>query len=112
MIKKTVCTALICLLSISSLWALTGSASERAGKAAVSPSYPVTPGDAYSVSYSLSGEAFQVQMTVDKNYLAQVPGFGKFQTEGMSYYELKAQVEQLVNDVFPGSVPVMTISSS
>jgi polysaccharide export outer membrane protein len=103
---------MICLLSISSLWALTGSASERTGKASVSPGYPVTPGDVYSVSYSLSGSAFSVQLTVDKNYLAQVPGFGKFQTEGMTYYELRGQVEQLVNDLFPGSVPVMTISSS
>ena len=112
--KKTLKTLLILglfLICVGPLAAITGSSTERTAKAAVSPTYPVTPGDTYSVSYTMSRDAFTVYLTVDKNYLAQVPGFGQFQTEGMTYYELKAEVENLVNDIFPGSGPVMTISN-
>jgi len=106
---KFVVLLLFITVTASSLWAITGTAAERTARASVSPTYPVTPGDTYRVVYTISGKSFTVELTVDKNFLAQVPGFGEFQTEGLTYYELKAQVEKLVNDVFPGSVPVMTM---
>ncbi|OQY35505.1 MAG: hypothetical protein B6241_00975 [Spirochaetaceae bacterium 4572_59] len=92
-------------------WGITGTSSERAAAAAVNPNYPVTPGDTYSISYSMEDITRTIQVIVDRNFLAQVPGFREFDVKDKTYYEFKAEVEDLFNSFYPGSVPVMTITN-
>lgn len=92
-------------------WGITGSAGERAAAAAVNPNYPVTPGDTYSISYSMEDKTSTIQIIVDRNFLAQVPGFREFDVKDKTYYEFKSEVEELFNQYYPGSVPVMTIQN-
>ena len=107
-IKHTLLILFI-LIAPATLWSLTGTSNERAAKAAVSPSYPVTPGDTYQISYNINGETYTIQMIVDVKYIARVPGFGQFDANSKTYYQLKSEVESMISEVFPGSVPVMTI---
>ena len=101
----------IFIVSILNLHALTGTSSERASTAAVSPTYPVTPGDTYNLRYSDESATRSMEIIVDRNFIAQIPGFRQFNAQGLTYYELKGQVEELFNELYPGSVPVFTISN-
>ncbi len=109
--NKVFLALLLCFLP-AFCWSLSGTAGERAAFAAVNPNYPVTPGDTYTLTYIQDDETSSLSIIVDSYYMAQIPGLRRINAAGMKYSEFKSEVEKLYQEIYPGSVPVLTISSA
>ena len=73
--------------------------------------YPVTPGDVYTLTFLLQGEAVSNTLLVESDYTINMTIFGKLNAEGMKFSELKPQIEQIIADAYPRSLPSVTITS-
>ena len=63
--------------------------------------YPVTAGDIYTVSFAAGGSAVQYTIPVDSSYKIRVANLGMINCAGLSYLQLKSQVENLVSKNYP-----------
>lgn len=65
------------------------------------PNYPVTAGDVYALAFMLGTTAVKYAITVDSSYKIRVANCGVISCAGLTYPQLKMQVEQLVNKNYP-----------
>ena len=75
------------------------------------PDYPVTAGDVYSLAFSANGAAVQYTIPVDSTYKIRVANLGLLPVRGLTYNQLKQQVEVLVNNNYPMSGVQFVLSS-
>jgi protein involved in polysaccharide export with SLBB domain len=66
-----------------------------------SPSYPVTAGDVYSLTYTVGSAPVVYTITVDSSYRIRVSNLGIINVAGKTYPELKRDVETIVSNNYP-----------
>lgn len=71
--------------------------------------YPVTPGDIYVLSYAFRGQVVAQNLVVTSNYVLDLGIFGKVETEGLTYLEMKEEVETIISSYYPGSHPMVVL---
>lgn len=87
-------------------------AMERLYLALSDPSYPVTPGDVYELSYYQGSEQVIVQSVVSSDYALSLGVIGTLQvSEGDSYPDVRVRVEQLVTGAYRRGFPSLRIVS-
>ena len=65
------------------------------------PNYPVTVGDVYSLAFAAGSTPVHYTIPVDASYKIRVANLGVITCAGMTYNQLKAQVEYLVSQNYP-----------
>jgi protein involved in polysaccharide export with SLBB domain len=73
-----------------------------------SPSYQVTAGDVYALSYSGATHS----ITVDYTYRIRVPNLGVIDAAGKTFQQLKREVETIITNHYPQSGAQLSISSA
>lgn len=75
--------------------------------------YPVTAGDVYTLAFSAGGTPIQYTIPVDSTYQIRVANLGVVNCAGLTYLQLKSQVESLVLRNYPmGGVQFVLTSPS
>lgn len=74
--------------------------------------YPVTPGDVYRMSFYRAAQFETVSLIVDGNMNVNLGFQGKLDASGMKFRDLKEFVERKMSEAYPGSNPLVTISST
>ena len=69
-----------------------------------SKDYVVTAGDTYALSFYASGTAVSYTITIDPTYKIRVANLGSINCAGMSFVQLKQNIENLVMQNYPLSV--------
>jgi polysaccharide biosynthesis/export protein len=96
----------------SSDQAKSAEASDRLSFARSSAEYPVTPADVYALTYRRStGDDQSQAVQVASDYSVDLGLFGKLDAKGLSFPDLKRQVETLVAESYARSYPSLTIES-
>ena len=65
------------------------------------PNYPVTAGDVYSLIVAANSNPVHYTILVDTSYKIRVANLGVIKCDGLTYNELKNQVEYLVSKNYP-----------
>ncbi|MBQ7159312.1 MAG: SLBB domain-containing protein [Treponema sp.] len=65
------------------------------------PDYPVTSGDVYTLVFAAGGAPVQYTIPVDTTYKVRVANLGVLNGKGLTYNQLKAQVDALVSKNYP-----------
>lgn len=65
------------------------------------PNYPVTAGDVYSLAFMIGNTPVKYAISVDTSYKIRVANLGIINCAGLTYPQLKTQVEQVVNKNYP-----------
>jgi protein involved in polysaccharide export with SLBB domain len=65
------------------------------------PNYPVTAGDIYLLAYNVGSTAVEFPITVDTSYSIRVSNLRVINARGLTYRELKQQVEDIVTKNYP-----------
>ena len=78
---------------------------DRLSIALASPDYPVTPGDTYELTFRAGGEITTSVVMVESDYQLNLNILGLINTRDMVYPELRQEVEQMVRDAYPQSMP-------
>lgn len=73
--------------------------------------YPVTPGDVYTLQYLQSNQAQSLALFVENDYMINLSIFGVLDARGLTYSELKKQIESIVVDAYPNSSPQILLKS-
>lgn len=76
-----------------------------------SPHYPVTPGDTYELTVADGGQVTTSVVTVESNGRVNLNLFGEINTDGMTYPQLKREVERAVRRAYPQSQPSFRLIS-
>lgn len=84
---------------------------DRLALAVSNPDYPVTPGDSYELSFTAGGQLTTSVVTVESDRSLNLNLFGEVDTSGMTYSELKRQVETAVREAYPRSLPSFRLVS-
>jgi polysaccharide biosynthesis/export protein len=85
---------------------------ERLYLATSSLEYPVTPSDIYTFAYHrATGETQSQDVQVASDYSIDLDIFGKMDGKGLTFPELKAKVEALVNKSYSRGFPSLSIRS-
>ncbi|GHV04107.1 hypothetical protein FACS189485_08780 [Spirochaetia bacterium] len=66
-----------------------------------SPSYPVTAGDVYSLTYMAGSTPVSYMIVVDNSYRIRVSNMGFLNAAGKTYLQLKQDVEAMVSNNYP-----------
>ncbi len=74
--------------------------------------YPVTPGDTYRLTYLTADTPISLNVMVESDLTVGLGFFGKVPARGLTFLELKRQVEQQVLKIYPQSSPSLTIASN
>ena len=75
--------------------------------------YPVTAGDVYTLAFAASGTPVRYTIPVDSTYKIRVANLGVINCSGLTYLQLKSQVESLVLRNYPmGGVQFVLSSPS
>ena len=75
--------------------------------------YPVTAGDVYTLAFSAGNTPIQFTIPVDSTYQIRIANLGVINCAGLTYLQLKSQVEQLVLRNYPmGGVQFVLTSPS
>ena len=86
-------------------------AQQRLQIASTSEDYPVTPGDEYRLSYRQGDSVASLSIDVQSDWTVGLGVFGRMQTSGMSFLQLKDRVEKLLLAGYPRSMPSLTLVS-
>ncbi len=78
----------------------------------LNPEYPVTPGDTYAVSYLYNLKQTNLPFFIESDGSADLSFFGRIQTKGLTFGELKVKVETIVLRAYPDSLPRLIIKST
>lgn len=62
-----------------------------------SPDYLVTAGDVYTLAFAMGTTPVSYTMTVDSSYKIRVANLGIVNAKGLSFLQLKSQVEAIVS---------------
>ncbi len=73
--------------------------------------YPVTPGDAYKLSYRSAGAETSTEVFVESDYTLNLSVFGKVSAAGLTFPQLKARVETIIATAYPNSLPYLEIKA-
>lgn len=84
---------------------------ERVRLAIANPEYPITPGDIYQLTYFLAGAPVSREMSVTSDYLIDLGIFGRMNVIAMEFPELERRVETMIDEAYPKSQPMLTITS-
>jgi polysaccharide biosynthesis/export protein len=85
---------------------------ERLYLATSSLEYPVTPSDIYTFAYHrATGETQSQDVQVASDYTIDLDIFGKMDCKGLTFPDLKAKVEALVNKSYSRGFPSLSIRS-
>ncbi|GHV27894.1 hypothetical protein AGMMS4952_10360 [Spirochaetia bacterium] len=74
-----------------------------------SPSYPVTSGDVYSLTYMASGVPVNYLITVDASYRIRISNLAVIDVAGKTYPALKKEAETIVSNNYPLSGVQLTM---
>ncbi|GHV24489.1 hypothetical protein AGMMS4952_00170 [Spirochaetia bacterium] len=74
-----------------------------------SPSYPVTSGDVYSLTYVAAGVPVTYTITVDSSYRIRISNLGIINVTGKTYRQLKQDAETIVSKNYPLSGVQLTM---
>ncbi|MGN0906319.1 MAG: SLBB domain-containing protein [Bullifex sp.] len=85
---------------------------DRTSAALGNINYPVTVGDVYTLSYTVSGATIELPLLVTHSQTVTVPSVGTISTEGKTYMQLKDAVEKSVTSYYPYSNPVLTLTKT
>ena len=77
----------------------------RAILAETTESYPVTPGDQYVLAFIAATGKVTTTSSVEVDYTLNLEIFGKLNTYGFTLHRLRAEVEKIVTNAYPGSFP-------
>jgi len=80
------------------------------GLARSSPSYMVTPGDVYTLTFSVGGNRVSHIIVVDTAYRLRVANLGIVNAEGQTFEQVRARVEAIVANNHPLSGPQLVIT--
>ena len=76
-----------------------------------SPDYLVTAGDVYTLAFAMGTTPVSYTMTVDSSYKIRVANLGIVNAKGLSFLQLKSQVEAIVSKNYPmGGVQFVLLS--
>ena len=84
---------------------------DRLSLAVSNPNYPVTPGDTYELTFAAGGQVSTSIVTVESDRTLNLNIFGEIDTVGMTYPELKSEVETIVREAYPRSLPSFRLVS-
>lgn len=73
--------------------------------------YPVTPGDVYQLTFLQGIEQVVTQVVVESTYRLNLGVFGEVNARGMTFAELKPQVERIIAEAYPRGLPSLNIAS-
>lgn len=73
--------------------------------------YPVSPGDIYTLAYTLSNALVSQDLMVANDLSLNLNVFGKVDTRGMTFVELTNKVEKIITAAYPGSMPLLLLKS-
>ena len=76
-----------------------------------SPDYMVTTGDVYNLSYNALGSPVNYTIVVDPTYKVKVSNLGIIDAKGMTFLELKKEVEDIVSSNYPMSAVQLVLST-
>jgi polysaccharide biosynthesis/export protein len=91
--------------------AKSNNAQEQALLAMASTDYLVTPGDILILKYLKISSLESLSFIVEGDGIVNLGIFGRLQSSGMRYRDLKAFIEKKVGDAYRGSSPSLLISS-
>jgi len=74
--------------------------------------YPVTPGDTYQLTYITAGSPITTLTVVASDYTTNLGVLGNIDAEGLTFLDLKEQIEQKILRAYPDSSPSITIVSN
>ena len=77
--------------------------------ASTTADYPVTPGDTFSLTFLQSTQPATMRLFVDTDGGINAGVFGHIDAMGLTYPALKAKIEKLVSQGYPGSNPSFQI---
>ena len=83
----------------------------RAAYIRINPTYPVVPGDVYTLAYTRDTAIQKTSFYIESDYTINFAHFGRLNVEGYSYGRLKQEIEALIEKNYPGSLPQLSISS-
>lgn len=86
-------------------------ADQRLRLATSSGIYPVTPGDAYRLTFQQGSTSTALEIQVGNDCMIQLNVFGKLNAAGMTFSQVKETVEKAVVSAYPRSMPSLSISS-
>lgn len=72
-------------------------------------SYPVTPGDSFTLVYSDGKNYITLSLQADSLCKVSIPSIGTIDAKGMTFSEFKTGVEELVSTYYPYSSPQLTL---
>ncbi len=78
----------------------------------LNPDYPVTPGDTYTINYLYNLKATTLPFFIESDYTANLSFFGKINTKGMTFRQLRTNIENRALKAYPDSLPRLTIEST
>ncbi|MFP4364122.1 MAG: SLBB domain-containing protein [Spirochaetia bacterium] len=83
---------------------------ETALLAMTTESYLVTPGDVYIISYVHSYSTSSIDVVVESDYTLNLAVFGSINARGMTFFQLRREVIELIEEAYPSSRPQIIIS--
>jgi polysaccharide export outer membrane protein len=84
---------------------------DRLRLAASSASYPVTPGDVYTLTFQQGGAPTTLEILVGSDSSVQLSAFGKMNAEGMTFSQVKQNIEKAFVAAYPRSIPYLSIKA-
>ncbi|MCK4515879.1 MAG: hypothetical protein KAU31_11505, partial [Spirochaetaceae bacterium] len=81
---------------------------ERLQLAVADAQYPVTPGDVYGLTFLQGVETVSSQLLVESDYTINMGILGKVNARGERFADLKPQIEAIIAEAYPRSLPSLT----
>jgi polysaccharide biosynthesis/export protein len=88
-----------------------GGIDERLQLAVADPQYPVTPGDVYGLTFLQGIQTIYSELLVESDYTINMGILGKVDAKGTRFAVLKPQIEAIIAQAYPRSLPSVTIVS-
>jgi protein involved in polysaccharide export with SLBB domain len=86
--------------------------SARAALAMATEEYPATPGDVYKLIYLKVTQPDNLNLIIEGDGSINAGFLGRFSAKGLTFRQIKAQIEKKVADSYPGSNPSLVIVST
>lgn len=84
---------------------------ERLQLAIANREYPVTPGDVYLLTFLQGDQQVVRRVVVESSYRLNLGVFGEVNARGMTFADLKPEVEKIIAEAYPRSLPSLSIAS-
>jgi protein involved in polysaccharide export with SLBB domain len=91
---------------------LDGAQSARVRRAMSDPRYPVTPGDVYRLTFTQATQSEQIQLYVAPDYGINMDFLGRVDAQGLTFNELRDEIQTIVENSYPGSSMRLTIAQT